>query len=96
MLSSLAAESDLALREIAIAVTILNLQQLLPEHLVGVLLDLRPALRQRTDDRAHTLSAVLFVVVGGLRLLSHFRASAAATVNQASRANSRDRFRLRS
>jgi hypothetical protein len=45
---------------------------------------------------AHTFSAVLFVVAAGLHLLSHFRVSAAATVNQARSTSSRETFRLRS
>jgi len=45
---------------------------------------------------AHTFSAVLFVVAAGLHLLSHFRVSAAATLDQASSVSSRETFRLRS
>jgi hypothetical protein len=45
---------------------------------------------------AHTLSAVFFAAAAGLHLLSHIRVSAAATVNQASSASSREAFRLRS
>ena len=139
---------------VAIAVTILNLQQLLPEHyLVGFLLippvglklastGYRVARYYLSDPMyrlagappvllrfvvapilvvstaavfgtglelwifglrfgsgwmtAHTFSAVFFVAAAALHLLSHFRVSAAATVNQASVASSRETFRLRS
>jgi hypothetical protein len=139
---------------VAIAVTILNLQQLLPEHyLVGFLLIPPVGLKLASTGyrfaryylrdpmyrlagappvllrfvvapilvvstaavfgtglelwifglrfgsgwmTAHTFSAVFFVAAAALHLLSHFRVSAAATVNQASFASSRETFRLRS